>query len=131
MKKKIRKKSKLKTSIDQKYIFSLKKLSYHTKCILSKITTDFLFSSEPLDWDYLEDNIFETWAEETVHTALNELADNDIMFVNMCDCDDCNEEECGSDELMFNPEFIDNACPYLNHCSCCNPAPANFNVIYN
>lgn len=131
MKNKAHKHRKLKTSVNQKYIFLLEGLSHHTKCILSKITTDFLFSAEPLDFVYLEENIFNIWSEEVVTQALDELAENDIMFINMCDDDDCDEHECETEELLFNPEFIKKACPYLDRCPCCNPAPVNFNVIYN
>ena len=131
MKNKSHKHIKLKTSINQKYIFSIKGLSHHTKCILSKIITDFLFSTQPMGFSYLEENIFSIWSEDVVETALDELAENDIMFINICDDESCVEDECESEELFFNPDFIKKACPYLDRCSCCNPAPANFNVIYN
>lgn len=116
----------LRTSIDNKFIFELYYLSYHTQCILSKIVTDFIYGDEPLDFLYLEENIFGVWPEEIVLNAIEELSENDIMQINICDCEDCDGEE----EILFNPKFIKYACPYIECCQCCNPTP-NFNVIYN
>lgn len=123
--------TKLKTSVNSKYIFKQKKLSYHTKCILSKIVTDFIQYKDPLDFLYLEENIFGIWPQNIVINALNELAENDIMFIDSCDCESCSQDECEEEQLLFNPEFLEKACPYINACPCCNPNPTNFNVIYN
>jgi len=124
--------TKLKTSVNNKFIFKQKDLSYHTKCILSKIMVDFLQSSEPLDFFYLVENIFSTWSEEISWNAINELADCGIMFIDFNDPDEeQDDEQCDCEPLLFNPEFLEKACPYLGCCPCCNPAPANFNVIYN
>lgn len=95
--------------------------------------TDFLQSHSILDFTYLEDNIFGIWPEDVVWNAINELAEHEIMFIDMCDCEECStdDEECDTEELLFNPEFIEKACPYFDCCPCCNPAPTHFNIIYN
>ena len=125
--------TKLKTAVNNRYIFKLKDLSYHTKCILSKIANDFLCKGE-LDWDYLEENIFGVWSDDIIMTALNELADCDIMIINVsCDEDKEEYEECDEemkDKIMFNPEFLNKVLPSLNECSCCSEV-VRFNVIYN
>ena len=126
--------NKLRTTINNKLIFKNKELSYHTKCILSKITTDIICGHEEPTFDYICMNIFGVWPEETVWNAIHELADADIMLIDFHD----EEEEIDEDEdgyepemLIFNPEFIEKLCPSLGHCQCCNPAPTNFNVNYN
>lgn len=126
--------TKLKTAVNNKFIFKLKDLSYHTKCILSKITVDFVQSNNSLDFEYMLENIFGVWPEDIVWKAIDELADCDVMFIDFNDTDDeqdSEEEDCECEMLLFNPKFIEKACPYLNCCPCCNPSPTNFNVIYN
>lgn len=121
--------SKLKTSINNKYIFKLKDLSYHTKCILSKLITDLIHGDEPLDLLYLEENIFSTWPQKIVSKALDEMHDNEIM--GLTECEGCDDEECENMFIVFNPEFLQKACPYISSCPCCGPAPVNFNINYN
>lgn len=119
--------------INNKFIFKQKNLSYHTKCILSKITIDLLCAKEIPNFVYIEQNIFEVWPEAVVWKAINELADADIMLVNFIDEDDEIEEDCiyEDGDLIFIPEFLEKVCPSIDHCPCCNPAPVNFNVNYN
>jgi hypothetical protein len=122
---------KLKTTVNNKSIFKIQGLSYHTKCILSKLVTDFLCGDEILDFIYLEENIFSIWPSDIVTKALDELSELDVM--GMCNCEECDEDsnECGNMQIVFNPEFLDKACPYIGCCPCCSPTPKNFNVIYN
>lgn len=124
--------TKLKTTINNKLIYKHKELSYHTKCILSKMVTDIICGNEEPTFDYICMNIFGTWPEDIVWDAINELADSEIMYVDFHDEDCDNEnEQCEEEALLFNPEFIEKVCPSLGCCPCCNPAPVNFNVIYN
>lgn len=122
--------NKLTTPVSQEFIFSLD-LSYHTKCILFKILTDFICADETMDLFYLEDNILSIWPTKVVMNALEELADEDIMILDMCDCENCQESEEGNHQILFNPEFVEDACPYIDCCSCCEDVPKMFNVIYN
>ena len=127
-------KTKLRTMISNKFIFRQNNLSYHTKCILSKIITDILCANEIPHFMYMEENIFGTWPEETVWQAISELADADIMLINFIDDEDEDIYEDGELEdgdIIFNPEFIEKVCPSFGCCPCCNPAPINFNVNYN
>lgn len=117
----------LTTPVSHEFIFGLD-LSYHTKCILFKIVTDFICGGEEMDLFYLEDNIFEIWPKQIVLDALEELAEEDIMIVDFCDCEDCEGEDA---QLLFNSEFIDDVCPHIECCDCCGDAPKQFNVIYN
>lgn len=125
--------TKLRTMINNKFIFKQKNLSYHTKCILSKITTDLLCAKEIPNFVYIEQNIFGVWPEAVVWKAINELADADIMLVNFIDEDEEIEEDdiYEDGDLIFIPEFLEKVCPSIDHCPCCNPAPVNFNVNYN
>lgn len=119
--------NKLTTPVSHELIFSLD-LSYHTKCILFKIVTDFICGGKEMDLFYLEDNIFGTWPREVVFEALDELAEEGIMFLDFCDCDECDGDDA---QLLFNSKFMEDACPHLGCCSCCGDAPKKFNVIYN
>ncbi len=128
--------NKLTTPVSHELIFSLD-LSYHTKCILLKIVTDFVCDNEEMDLFYLQENILSVWPTKVVMNALDELADEEIMFLDFCNCDEEDEDycdgECEGDEaqILFNPEFLKDACPYIGVCSCCNDIPKKFNVIYN
>lgn len=95
---------------------------------------DFVQMKEPLDFEYMIEHVFETWPEDVVWDAIHELADCDIMFIDFNDPEEETDEddcECEEELLLFNPKFLDKTCPYIGCCTCCNPAPANFNVIYN
>lgn len=122
--------NKLTTPVSQDFIFSLD-LSYHTKCILFKILTDFICGGEEMDLFYLEDNILSIWPTKVVMNAFEELANEDIMILDLCDCENCQENEDDNHQILFNPEFIEDACPYTDCCSCCEDIPKMFNVIYN
>lgn len=130
--------NKLKTTINHRLIYKQKHLSYHTKCILQKITTDILCGHEEAHFIYLEDNIFNIWPEQIVWDALEELAEAEIMCIHISDDeeeeDTCEEEcECEIEDgaLIFNPEYLEKVCVPFGHCECCDPAPKNFNVNYN
>lgn len=118
----------LKTTINRKFIYKQKNLSYHSKCILSKIISDLIVTHTPLDFFYLEENFFSIWPSNVITTALDEFAENDIMFI---DFNDEEDEDLEPGELLFNPDFLEKACPFIENCPCCNPAPINFNVNYN
>ena len=127
---------KLRPTINNRYIFKQKNLSYHTKCILSKIINDLFCGDYPFDFIYIEHEIFTVWPEEIVWDAIEELAAADIMYIDFKDPDaeDEDEDEDSEDEgetILLNPEFIKKAFPSLDHCPCCDPAPVNFNIIYN
>jgi hypothetical protein len=124
--------NKLKTTINNKFIFKQKNLSYHTKCILSKIITDILCAREIPNFEYVEENIFGVWPEEIVWDAINELADTGIMFINFIGEDEIDEDnEFEDEEIIFDIDFLKKVYISFDHCSCCDPAPTNFNVIYN
>ena len=126
--------NKLKTTINNKVIYKHKELSYHTKCILHKITTDILCGNEVPHFVYLEENIFGIWPEQTIWDALTELCDADIMYIHLDDENDESDEDecvCEDGDLIFNPNFLEKVCVPFGHCECCNPAPKNFNVNYN
>jgi len=124
--------NKLKTTINNRFIFKQKSLSYHTKCILSKITTDLLCAREMPNFEYIEENIFGVWPEEIVWDAIHELSDAEIMFVHFTDEEGIDEDdELEDGEVIFNPDFLEKACIHFGHCPCCDPAPVNFNVNYN
>lgn len=136
-------KIKLRTTISNGFIYRQKNLSYHTKCILSKIMTDMLCANEVPHFMYIEQNIFGIWPEEIVWDALQELADANIMYVYFDDEDEektpksvydeteDDEPEVEDGDIIFEPDFIEKVCPSFGHCPCCNPAPVNFNVNYN
>ena len=127
---------KLRPTINNRYIFKRKNLSYHTKCILAKMVNDLICGDYPFDFIYIEQNISGTWPEEIVWQAINELADAEIMYIDF-DEEDFDEEDLEEEqeyegqELLFNPEFMSKVCPSLDYCPCCNPAPVNFNINYN
>ena len=89
------------------------------------------------NFEYMEENIFGVWPDETVWDAIHELADAEIMFINFIDEDEIDEDEIDEDdefedgEIIFNPDFIEKVYIHFGHCPCCDPAPVNFNVIYN
>ena len=126
-------KTKLRSTISNRFIFRQKNLSYHTKCILSKIITDMLCANEELHFMYIEENIFGIWPEETVWDAIHELANADIMLINFTDEyeEESDDSELEDGDIIFNPEFIEKVCPSFGCCPCCNPAPVNFNINYN
>lgn len=121
--------TKLKTSVNHKTIFKHKHLSYHTKNILSKLIVDLVHGNETLDLVYAHENLLNTWPEDIVAKALDELNENDI--IELVPCDGCDNEDCENVFIVFNPVFLTKACPYLEHCECCSPPPVNFNVNYN
>ena len=123
---------KLNSTINNRFIHKQKKLSLHTKNILSKMLTDIICGHEEPSFLYMQANIFTVWPEAIVWEAIDELFDADIMFIEFNEEDDEEDsDEYVMEELNFNPEFIEKVCPSLGCCPCCNPAPKNFNVNYN
>lgn len=123
---------KLNTTINSRLIFKQKSLSFHTKAILNKMVTDIICGHEEPSFLYMEANIFTVWPENIVLNAIEELADNDIMYIDFNeDYEEEENEEYQMEELIFTPEFLEKVYPSIKHCPCCDPAPVNFNVNYN
>ena len=96
--------------------------------------TDLICGNYPFDFIYIEHEIFTVWPEEIVWNAIHELADADIMYIDFKDPDEEIEEDEDDEEgeeIIFTNEFMSKACPSLDHCPCCDPAPVNFNINYN
>ncbi len=94
--------------------------------------TDIICGGEEPTFLYLEENIFGIWPQEIIWRAIDELAEAEIMFIEFIDEDDEEmEEECECEMLLFDSDFVQQACPMLKYCPCCNPGPVSFNVNYN
>lgn len=123
---------KLNTTINSRLIFKQKSLSFHTKAILNKIVTDIICGHEEPSFLYMEANIFTIWPEDIVWNAIEELANNEIMYIDFNeDYEEEENDEYHMEELIFTPEFLEKVYPSIKYCPCCGPAPVNFNVNYN
>ena len=121
-----KKKKQLKTNVNTEIIQEFE-LSHHAQVILTKILIDFVNTDQEMDFLYMEEEIFSIWPSDVVIEALNELAEADIMYMNICDCGECEDADGG---IIFNPELLEELCPGFGLCECCRHE-AMFNVNYN
>lgn len=121
-----KKRKQLKTSVNTDIIQEFE-LSHHTQAILTKILIDLINTDHEMDFLYMEEEIFSIWPSVVVMEALNELAEADIMYMNICEDEGC--EDCDG-SIIFNPEILDELCPGFGVCECCRQEKV-FNVNYN